>query len=56
MTEELVFDSQQGQEMFLFSITSRLALGSTQPLIQLVPGADFLGVKWLGHESDNSSI
>jgi hypothetical protein len=33
-----VFDSLQGQKMFPFSITSKLALGPTQPPIQWVPG------------------
>jgi hypothetical protein len=33
---------------------SSLALGSTQPLIQWIPGALFLGVKWPGCEADHS--
>jgi hypothetical protein len=32
------FDSRQGREIFLFSITSRQALGSTESPIQWVPG------------------
>jgi hypothetical protein len=32
----------------------RMALGSTQPPIQWVPGALSLGVKQLGREADNS--
>jgi len=48
------FDSQQGLGIFLFSTVSRLVLGSTQPPIQWVPGVFSPGVKWLGHEADNS--
>jgi hypothetical protein len=39
---------------FLFSTSSRPALGSTQPPIQLVPGALSLGVKRSGRETDHS--
>jgi hypothetical protein len=38
-----------GMEIFLFSTTSRLALGITQPLIQWVLEALSPGVKRLGH-------
>jgi hypothetical protein len=38
---------------FLFSTSSRPALGSTQPPIQSVPGALSLGVKLLGREADH---
>jgi hypothetical protein len=31
-----------------------MALGPTQPSIQLVPGALSLGVKWPGREADHS--
>jgi hypothetical protein len=34
--------------LFLFATASRPALGPTQPLVQGVPGALFLGVKWPG--------
>jgi hypothetical protein len=37
-TEDLEFDSQQGQEIFLFFIVSRAALGSMQPPIQWILG------------------
>jgi hypothetical protein len=39
---------------FLFSKSSRLALRSTQPPIQWVPGALSTGVKQLGREVDHS--
>jgi hypothetical protein len=48
-----VLDSQQGQEIFLFSTSSRLALGSTQPSIQWVPGALSPGVRRPGREADH---
>jgi hypothetical protein len=37
-----------------FSMSSRLALGPTQPPIQWLSGAPSLGVKWQGHEVDHS--
>jgi hypothetical protein len=40
---------------FLFSKSSRLALGSSQPLIQWVPGALSPGVKLPDHEADHST-
>jgi hypothetical protein len=39
---------------FLFIIASRPALGSTQRLIQLVPGAIAQGIKLPGREADHS--
>jgi hypothetical protein len=39
---------------FLFSTSSRPALGSTQPPIQWVPGALSLGVKRPGREANHS--
>jgi hypothetical protein len=44
--------SPVGGKNFLFSKSSRLALGSTQPPIQWVPGALSPGVKRQGHEAD----
>jgi hypothetical protein len=48
------FESRQGLGIFLFTTASRLALGPTQPPIQLVQGALSLGIKWLEHEDDHS--
>jgi hypothetical protein len=48
------FNSQQGQEIFLFSVVSRPTLGPIQPPIQWVPGVLSLGVKWQGCEADHS--
>jgi hypothetical protein len=49
-----MFNSQQGQEIFLFSTASRPVLWLTQPLIPGVPGAFFLGVKLSGREAGHS--
>jgi hypothetical protein len=43
-----------GPRIFFFSTSSRPALGSTQPLIQWVPGALSTGVKRQGREADHS--
>jgi hypothetical protein len=48
------FDSRQGQGIFLFSTASKLALGSTQPLIQWVSRALSPGVERPGSEADHS--
>jgi hypothetical protein len=45
MCEEFWFGSQQGQEVFLFSATSRLGLESTQSSLQWVLGALLPGIK-----------
>jgi hypothetical protein len=50
----LGFDSWQGLGIFLFTTASRTALGPTQPLIEWVPGAPSLRVKWPGREADHS--
>jgi hypothetical protein len=39
---------------FQFFMSSRPALGRTQPPIQWVPGALSLGAKWQGREADHS--
>jgi hypothetical protein len=48
----LGFHSQWGLGIFLFTTTSRMALGPTQPPIQWVLQVLSLEVKWLGHEAD----
>jgi hypothetical protein len=52
--KESGFDSQQGQEIFLLSIISGLALRPTQPPTQWALGAVYLEVKWQGHEAGDS--
>jgi predicted membrane channel-forming protein YqfA (hemolysin III family) len=47
-------NSQWGLGIFIFTTTSRTALGPMQPPIQWVPGTLSLGVKQLGHEADHS--
>jgi hypothetical protein len=42
-----------GGKIFLFSIAFILPLGPTQHIIQWVPQAISLGVKWQGHEADH---
>jgi hypothetical protein len=49
----LGFDSRRRLGMFLFTTASRTALGPTQPPIQGVPGALYLGVKRPGREADH---
>jgi hypothetical protein len=39
--------------IFLFDTVSRQGLGPTQPPIQWLPGALFLGVKWPEFETDH---
>jgi hypothetical protein len=43
-----------GLGIFLFTTASRTVLGPTQPSIQWVPGAFYLGVKRPGREADHS--
>jgi hypothetical protein len=50
----LGFDSRRGLRIFLYTTTSRTALGPTHPPIQWVLGALSLGVKWPGREADQS--
>jgi hypothetical protein len=49
------FKSRQGLGIFLFTPTSRPALGLTQPPIQWVPGVLSLAVKRQGREANHSS-
>jgi hypothetical protein len=53
-TKGTEFESSYRVKNFLFSTSSRLAVGSTQPPIQWVPGVLSLGVKQPGHEADQS--
>jgi hypothetical protein len=48
------FESRQGLGIFFFTTASRLALGPTQPHIQVVPGALSLGVKRPRREANHS--
>jgi hypothetical protein len=50
----LGFDSRRGLGIFLFTTVSRTALGPTQPPIQWVPGALFMGVKRPRREAHHS--
>jgi hypothetical protein len=50
-TDEARFSSRQGQEIFLFSITSRPALGPTQAPVRWVPGALSPVLKRQGREA-----
>jgi hypothetical protein len=50
----LGFDSRLGLGIFFFTTVPRKALESTQPPIQWVPGALFLGVKRPRYEADHS--
>jgi hypothetical protein len=54
MTEGVGALSRGRVKKFSFSMLSRLALGSTQPPIQRVPGTLFPGVKRQGREADSS--
>jgi hypothetical protein len=48
------FESRTGLGNFVFTTSSRPALGPTQPPIQWVPEALSLRVKLMGREADNS--
>jgi hypothetical protein len=54
MAEDLGFDSLQGQEIFLFSITFRPVLGPTHFPTQLIADAVFSGVMRQGREAGHS--
>jgi hypothetical protein len=53
-TEECGFDSKQGQEIALSSITFRPGLGLTEPLIREVPAVVSPWVKRQVTEADHS--
>jgi hypothetical protein len=46
--------SSRGQDIFIFSVESRPALGPTQPPVQGAPGAVSLEVNQQWHEAENS--
>jgi hypothetical protein len=52
--EHLCSDSWQGQQVYVFSQAPRLAIGPTQPHIQLVPAKLSLGIKRPGRRADIS--
>lgn len=54
MTEESGFESRQRQEIFVFCVTSRPALASTQSPIKWVSGVVSPGVKGKGREDDSN--
>jgi hypothetical protein len=54
MIDVLGLDSRRGLGIFLFTTTSRMALGPTQPPIQWVTGALYVGAKLSGHEANHS--
>jgi hypothetical protein len=55
MAKESLFNSQEGQEIFLLPIASKPAVRPTQPPIQWVLGTLVPRVKQPGHEDDHSS-
>jgi len=55
MIRVLGFDSWWGLGIFLFTTVSRMALGPTQPPIQWIPRALFLGAKRPGREAHHST-
>jgi hypothetical protein len=50
----LGFDSRRGLGIYLFTTTSRMAMGPNQPPLQWVPGALSLGIKLPGREANHS--
>jgi hypothetical protein len=56
MTNELLFDSQESQELFLFNKASKPALGPTHPPIQCAPAALSLEIIAAGHQADHSPL
>lgn len=56
MTKELWFDSQEGQELFLFSKVTTPALEPTHPPIQCAPGALSLEIIEPRHQAEHSLL
>jgi hypothetical protein len=52
--DDQVFESREGLGIFLLITASRKAVGPTQPPIQWVSGALYVGLKRLGRKADNS--
>ena len=55
-TRSQELNSQQGHGILLFATASRLAVGTTQPLVQWIPGVLPLGLKWPVNEADHSPL
>ena len=51
--DDPVLGSRRGQEIFLFSETSRPTLRPTQPFVQCVKKVLPVGLRWSGREVDN---
>jgi len=51
-TDKSCSNSQQGQQVYVFSKVARPALGPTQHLTQWVAGDLSPGIKWPGGEAD----
>lgn len=56
MAKEFGFNSQKWQEIFLLSLTRRLAIESTKPSVQWVLRPVSRGIKLQGLEADHSPL